>query len=320
MKMDNQNRKLKFSLSKLWTPLLLVVLFLIFGLQYPTFLSVKNFNNLLVQMAILLIASMGMSMVVLMGSIDVSVGATITITAVASAMVSSALGGASIIVGMIVGALVGLINGLLATFLKIPTFLSTIAMMGILNGTAVLILKGSPYNVHSESFLAVARGSFLGGISNLITIPIIVVLITIIITKKTVLGRMIYAIGNNEYVCQYSGISVVKIQTFVFMIHGSLVGLAGALDASMLEAACPYCGDTYTLPVIAIVVMGGIPLSGGRGGPIGTVLGAMLVTVLISGLNFMGVTPEFRNVAMGALIIAGALMSNVGRPKIITVK
>ena len=318
--MDNRNRKRKFPLSKLWTPLLLVVLFLIFGLQYPTFLSAKNFNNLLVQMAILLIASMGMSMVVLMGSIDVSVGATITITAVASAMASSALGGASIIVGMIVGALVGLINGFLATFLKIPTFLSTIAMMGILNGTAVLMLKGSPYNVSSESFLAVARGSFLDGISNLITIPIIVVLITLLITKKTVLGRMIYAIGNNEYVCHYSGISVVKIQTLVFMIHGSLVGLAGALDASMLEAACPYTGDTYTLPVIAIVVMGGIPLSGGRGGPIGTVLGAMLVTVLISGLNFMGVTPEFRNVAMGALIIAGALMSNVGRPKMIAVK
>ncbi|MDK2945138.1 MAG: ribose transport system permease protein, partial [Mesotoga sp.] len=188
--MDNRNRKRKFPLSKLWTPLLLVVLFLIFGLQYPTFLSAKNFNNLLVQMAILLIASMGMSMVVLMGSIDVSVGATITITAVASAMASSALGGASIIVGMIVGALVGLINGFLATFLKIPTFLSTIAMMGILNGTAVLMLKGSPYNVSSESFLAVARGSFLDGISNLITIPIIVVLITLLITKKTVLGRM----------------------------------------------------------------------------------------------------------------------------------
>ncbi|WP_259459503.1 ABC transporter permease [Mesotoga sp. HF07.pep.5.2.highcov] len=152
MMMDNRNRKRKFPLSKLWTPLLLVVLFLIFGLQYPTFLSAKNFNNLLVQMAILLIASMGMSMVVLMGSIDVSVGATITITAVASAMASSALGGASIIVGMIVGALVGLINGFLATFLKIPTFLSTIAMMGILNGTAVLMLKGSPYNVSLNPF------------------------------------------------------------------------------------------------------------------------------------------------------------------------
>ena len=104
------------------------------------------------------------------------------------------------------------------------------------------------------------------------------------------------------------------------MIHGAIIGLAGSMQASMLEAACPYMGDTYTLSIIAIVVMGGIPLSGGRGGPLGTVLGAMMVTILISGLNFMSVTPEFRNVAMGTLIIVGALISNAGRPKAVTVK
>ena len=307
-------------LSKFWTPILLVVLLLVFGIQYPTFLSMNNISNLLTQMAILLIASMGMSMVLLMGSIDVSVGATLTITGVVAAMTSSTLGGGSLVIGILVGMGIGLINGLLATLLKIPTFLSTIAMMGILNGAAVLMLKGSPYNIESSSFLAVAKGSFVAGISNLITIPIIVVLITILITKKTALGRMIYAVGNNEYVCQYSGINVVGIQTLVFIIHGALVGLAGSMQASLLEAACPYMGDPYTLSIIAIVVMGGIPLSGGRGGPLGTVLGAMMVTVLISGLNFMGITPELRNVAMGALIIVGALLSALGKPKIITVK
>lgn len=318
---ENFARNLKrVPLSKLWTPILLVILLVIFGSQYPTFLSMKNINNLLVQMAILLTASMGMSLVILMGSIDVSVGATLTITGVFAAMTSPIFGAASILIGILVGTAVGLVNGLLATFLKIPTFLSTIAMMGILNGMAILVLKGSPYNIASKSFLSIAKGSFLIGISNLITIPIIVVILTLLITKKTVLGRIVYAIGNNEYVCQYSGINVVGIQTLVFMIHGAIIGLAGSMQASMLEAACPYMGDTYTLSIIAIVVMGGIPLSGGRGGPLGTVLGAMMVTILISGLNFMSVTPEFRNVAMGTLIIVGALISNAGRPKAVTVK
>lgn len=318
---ENFARNLKrVPLSKLWTPILLVILLVIFGSQYPTFLSMKNINNLLVQMAILLTASMGMSLVILMGSIDVSVGATLTITGVFAAMTSPIFGATSILIGILVGIAVGLVNGLLATFLKIPTFLSTIAMMGILNGMAILVLKGSPHNIASKSFLSIAKGSFLIGISNLITIPIIVVILTLLITKKTVLGRIVYAIGNNEYVCQYSGINVVGIQTLVFMIHGAIIGLAGSMQASMLEAACPYMGDTYTLSIIAIVVMGGIPLSGGRGGPLGTVLGAMMVTILISGLNFMSVTPEFRNVAMGTLIIVGALISNAGRPKAVTVK
>ena len=211
---ENFARNLKrVPLSKLWTPILLVILLVIFGSQYPTFLSMKNINNLLVQMAILLTASMGMSLVILMGSIDVSVGATLTITGVFAAMTSPIFGAASILIGILVGTAVGLVNGLLATFLKIPTFLSTIAMMGILNGIAILVLKGSPYNIASKSFLSIAKGSFLIGISNLITIPIIVVLLTLPITKKTVLGRFVYAIGHNEYVCQYSGIKDVGIPT-----------------------------------------------------------------------------------------------------------
>ncbi|MEA2016579.1 MAG: ABC transporter permease, partial [Actinomycetota bacterium] len=190
---NHNNNKRKFSMSRLWTPILIVVLLLIFEIQFPNFLSATNISNLLTHMTILLTASMGMSLIILMGSIDVSVGATLSITAMAAAMTSSIFGGASIIVGILVGTLVGIINGFLATFLKIPTFLSTIAMMGILNGVTVLILKGSPYNITSDSFIAISKGSFLFGISNLITIPIIVVIVALLITKRTVLGRIIYA-------------------------------------------------------------------------------------------------------------------------------
>jgi ribose transport system permease protein len=208
-----------------------------------------------------------------------------------------------------VGAAIGFSNGLIATRLKIPTFLSTIAMMGILNGASALILKGSPFNIASKSYLAVTKGTLIGSMSNIIPISIFIILITILILKKTSFGRNLYLIGGDEYVSQYSGINVVAVQILAFAIHGTLTGLAGSLQASMLEAACPFMGDPYTLSIIAVVVMGGIPLSGGRGGALGTFLGAILITVLASGLNFMGVTPEVRDVAMGILIILGASSS-----------
>jgi len=309
----------RISLSRYWTPALLVALLLFFGLQYHTFLSAASLNNLLRQMAILLIASMGMSMVILMGSIDVSVGAAITFSGTIAALTCPVLGWASIFVGILAGGVVGFSNGVIATRLKVPTFLSTIAMMGILNGASALILKGSPLNIDGSSFLAITKGTLIGGVSNITLIPIPIIILTVLLLKKTTFGRSLYAIGGNEYVSQYSGVKVIGIQVLAFTIHGLLVGLAGSLQTSLLEAACPFMGDSLTLSVIAVVVMGGIPLSGGRGGALGTVFGAALITVLASGMNFMGVRPEVRSIAMGILIILGAV-STLDRSRTTSVK
>jgi len=271
------------------------------------------------QMSIMLIASMGMSMIILMGSIDVSVGATLTFTGTIAALAIPMFGWGALFVGILVGGVIGLTNGLIATRFKIPTFLSTIAMMGILNGGSALILKGSPLNITAPIYLSISKGTLLGNVSNIILVPILIVLLTIFVLRKTEFGRSLYNIGGNEYVSQYSGIDVVTVQILAFTVHGLLVGLAGSLQASLLEAACPYMGDPYTLSIIAVVVMGGIPLSGGRGGALGVVIGAILITILNSGLNFMGASPQIRNVAMGVLIIAGAA-ANLNRAKQILVK
>lgn len=306
-------------LSELLTPAILIVLLLFFGIQYPIFLSGPSIINLLQQMSILVIAAMGMSMIILMGSIDVSVGATLTFSGTIAVLTVPFFGWASIFFGIFTGAAIGFSNGLIATKLKIPTFLSTIAMMGILNGASALILKGSPFNIDSKSYLAITKGTLINNMPNIIPISILVVLLTILILKKTEFGRSLYLVGGDEYVSQYSGINVVAVQTLAFVVHGALIGLAGSLQASMLEAACPFMGDTYTLSIIAVVVMGGIPLSGGKGGALGTVLGASLITVLNSGLNFMGVTPEVRDVAMGILIILGAF-STLDRSRGVSIK
>lgn len=309
----------RIPLSRYWTPVLLVVLLLFFGLQYHTFLSAASLNNLLRQMAILLIASMGMSMVIMMGSIDVSVGAAITFSGTIAALTCPVLGWASILVGVLAGGVIGFSNGVIATRLRVPTFLSTIAMMGILNGASALMLKGSPLNIGSSGYLAITKGTLIGNISNITLIPIPIILLTVLLLKKTAFGRSLYSIGGNEYVSQYSGVKVIGIQVLAFTIHGLFVGLAGSLQTSLLEAACPFMGDSFTLSVIAVVVMGGIPLSGGRGGALGTVLGAALITVLSSGMNFMGVTPEVRSIAMGILIILGAV-STLDRSRATSVK
>jgi len=294
-------------IPKYWSLALLIGLLLFFGLQYHSFLSAASLNNLLRQMAILLIGSMGMTMLIVMGSIDVSAGAGMTFCATIAALACPVLGWTSVFIGMAVGALLGLSNGLIATRMKIPTFLSTIAMMGILDGASALIMKGSPFNISCGPFLAITKGTLIGNVSNLTLIPIPIILVTLFVLRKTSFGRSLYAIGANEYVSQYSGIGVVGIQVLAFVIHGAFVGLAGSLQASSLEAASPFMGSTYTLSLIAVVVMGGTPLSGGRGGALGTVLGAALITVLSSGMNFMGVTPEVRSIAMGVLIILGAV-------------
>jgi ribose transport system permease protein len=308
-----------FPLSKLLTPALLIVMLLFFGIQYTTFLSGPSIMNLLRQMSIRVVAAMGMSMIILMGSIDVSVGATLTFSGTIAALTAPFFSWASVLVGIFIGAAIGFSNGQIATRLKIPTFLSTIAMMGILNGASALILKGSPFNISSKPYLAITKGTLIGNLSNIIPISILIILLTILILKKTKFGRSLYLIGGDEYISQYCGINVVAVQILAFTVHGTLTGLAGSLQASMLEAACPFMGDTYTLSIIAVVVMGGIPLSGGKGGALGTVLGAILITVLASGLNFMGVTPEVRDVAMGVLIILGA-SSTLERSREISVK
>lgn len=291
------------------TPALLVALLLVFGIQYPKFLQGANIINLMRRMSIMTIAGMGMSMIILMGSIDVSVGANLTISGVVAAMTIPTLGWPAVFVGILTGAFIGFCNGVMATRLKIPTFLSTIAVMGILNGISALMLKGSPFNITSMPCLAISKGQLIPGIQNIILIAIAVVLLTIFILRKTAFGRSLYLIGGEEYVAHYSGVNVPVTQVLAFTLHGILVGLAGCLQAFDLEAAVPFMGDPYTLSVIAVVVMGGIPLWGGRGGALGTVVGVMLITVLVSGMLFMGLRPEIRDVAMGVLIILGATVT-----------
>ncbi|MBI9106712.1 MAG: ABC transporter permease [Spirochaetales bacterium] len=307
------------ALMKYLPLLLLVVVSLFFGILYPRFFSIQNVLNLIRQMSFLMIVSMGMTFIILMGSIDASVGANATFCGVIGALLAPYLGGGAIIIGLLAGAGVGAVNGIIVTKVKVPSFLVTLALMGALDGAALLLMHSSPVNISNQTFLDFSNGSLLFSFPNVDLIPIVIIVICYYIITKTAFGRSLYAIGGNEQATFYSGIKVRHIQVIAFMISGVMSGLAGCLQASMFEAACPYMGNSFLMNSIAAVVIGGTQLSGGVGGPLRTVFGVVLIAIIGSGMNFMGLEPATRQIVTGAIMIL-AVSVNIDRSKMAYVK
>ncbi len=303
-----------------YVPILMIILIsMFFGILYPRFFSIKNIINLIRQMSILMIVSMGMTYIILMGSIDASVGATVTISGAVAALLSTSLGIWSVVFGIIMGGVVGLANGFLVTRIKVPSFMVTLAMMGALNGVALLLMHSSPVNIDNASYIGFANGTLIDSVPNITIIPILLVLVTYVIISKTAFGRSLYAIGGNEQTSLYSGIPVKLIQLIAFMISGLMAGLAGCLQAAMFESACPYMGEDVLMNSIAAVIIGGTQLSGGVGGPLKTVFGVVLIAIISSGMNFMGFVPASRQIVTGLIMIL-AVAVNIDRSKMAYVK
>ncbi|MBN2049703.1 MAG: ABC transporter permease [Spirochaetales bacterium] len=299
--------------------ILLIAVSVFFGILYPTFFSIKNVFNLIRQMSFLMIVSMGMTFIILMGSIDASVGANVTFSGVIAALLGPVFGVWAVLFGVLAGALVGLLNGALVIKVKVPSFLVTLAIMGALDGAALLLMNSSPINIHDEGLLNFSNGTLLGNFPNVCLIPIIIVLVSYFIISQTAFGRSLYAIGGNEQATLYSGINVRFMQLIAFVISGATAGLAGCLQASMFEAACPYMGEDILMNAIAAVVIGGTQLSGGVGGPLRTVFGVVLIAVISSGMNFMGLEPATRQIVTGIIMIL-AVSVNIDRSKMAYVK
>lgn len=311
--------KLKKALLQYLPIILLIFVSGIIGILYPNFFSIKNLFNLLRQMSFLMIVSMGMTFVILMGSIDASVGATVTFSGVIAALFSPILGGFAILSGIIAGTLIGIINGFIVVKAKVPSFLATLALMGALDGGALLLMNSSPINIQNESFLNLANGTLLLNIPNIEIIPIVIIGLAYLVITKTPFGRSIYAIGGNVKATFYSGIKVHQIQIIVFTISGAFAGLAGCLQASMFEAAVPYMGDNLLMNSIAAVIIGGTQLSGGVGGPLKTVFGVILIAVISNSMNFIGFEPATRQIVTGVIMIF-AVSLNIDRAKMAYVK
>ncbi len=284
----------------------LVLLIFIAALILTTndFLTLTNLDNLVRQVAVFAILSVGELFVILTGGIDLSVGSILGLSGGVTALIlaSGASVTLAILVGLGVGLAVGLINGLLVTRLMLPPFIATLGMLGVARGLVLLLTGAKTIAPLPDSFSAIANG-FILGLPSLFWILILVTIIAAFVLGRTIFGRYVYAVGSNAESSRLSGVPVNYVLLGVYCISGLLAGFAGVLTASRLGAGIPTAGTGYELQAIAGAVIGGASLSGAKGRAIGAVLGAVIMGLLANGGNLLGIDPFYLQIAIGLLII-----------------
>jgi len=291
-------------IGKLGPLLGLVILSIVLTFLSDRFLTVDNLLNVTRQVSINAIISVGMTLVILTGGIDLSVG---SILAFSGSITAGLLAGGqtlslAVFLGLIVGAGLGFINGILITRADIPPFIATLGTMTAARGFTLVYTDGRPITGMDEVF------RFLGG-GYIASIPVPVIIMAVIfiaayiMLTQTKFGRYIYAIGGNEEAARLSGINTKTVLTSVYTLGGVLAGFSGVIMASRLNSAQPTAGIGFELDAIAAVVLGGTSLSGGVGTIAGTLIGAMIIGVLDNGLNLLNVSSFYQQVAKGVVIL-----------------
>jgi ribose transport system permease protein len=296
----------------LWLPLGVVLgLLIFFSFSSATFATVRNFTIISAQASTLLIVCTGATFVVLMGSIDLSVGAIVLLVGAVCVKVENGTGMGSLIVlvGVLLGAILGLSNGVIFALGMVPSFVVTLGTLSIFSGVALQILQGRAITFDSGALDAIAIGEWLPPLQNIALCAIAVWVAGVLIAKNTRFGRYIYLIGGGETVARNSGIPVRRYKIYAFILSGLIAGFGGVLAVARLGAAGPTLGQDLLLNSLAAIVVGGTSLSGGVGGPDRTLLGVLIITILDNGLNLLGVSSYPQLVIKGAVVIAAVLIS-----------
>ena len=288
-------------------PLLgLIGLCVFLSIATDSFLSTRNFLNILDQISVIGIIAVGMTFVILIGGIDLSVGSVLALSMMVLGVLQVHMGlpmSVAICAGLIVGAATGCVSGLLITMLKIPAFIATLAMMSIARGLASLMTNGQQIIGFPAWFNMAAIIRYGGFLTITVGIMLSVFAITWVFQRYRAGGRALYAIGGNAEVARLAGINVSKATIGVYTFCGFLSGLAGMVFAARLDAVQPSSGVAYELDAIAAVVIGGTSLSGGTGGIGGTLIGVLIIGVLRNGLNLLQVSPFMQQLVVGFVIV-----------------
>jgi ribose transport system permease protein len=295
--------------------LVLVALIIIMAIASPVFLSARNIRNVLQQISTLGILSMGMTILMISGGIDLSVGACISVAAVTmGTMIKAGLPAElAILVGLLIGCGIGLINGTLAAYTRAHPFILTLGTMTLFNGVAIFITKGYPITDLGTRFEWIGGARLRTPIPGL-EIPVIVILFFLVMLicwfmlRYTRLGRLTYAIGGNEYTTYLSGIPVKRYKILFYVLCGFFAGLAAVVLSSRISSALPTMGGDYTLQAIGAVVIGGVPLTGGRGSVWGTFTGVLLLGIIANGLNLLHFDASIQYMLTGLIIIVAVIM------------
>jgi ribose transport system permease protein len=287
----------------------LIVICAFFSVASPYFFTYDNFTAILFSTVVIGTLAIGTTFVIITGGIDLSIGTGMALCAVMSGvfLVNMDL---PLVVGVLAailfGGLIGLVNGINVAVLKIPPFIATLAMMLVAGGLALVLSNSAPiYFSDVSGYVELSTGNLIPGVDfpNAVLVLIAAAVVAGVLLSKTVLGRYTYSIGSNEEATALSGINVRRWKIAVYAFAGLFIGLAGVMISARLGSAQPATGMGYELQAIAAVVIGGTSLSGGKGSVVGTVIGALIISVLNNGLQIMSIPQEWQNVILGLVIL-----------------
>ena len=289
--------------------------------RWPSFLKAENLLNIANQIAVIAIVAIGMTMVIITGGIDLSVGSLIALSAVLAAKFIRDFGGgleatapamiASCMTAMALCGVIGAFSGAMITRFQVPPFIVTLAMMLVGSGLAYLLSHGQSVYEIPDSFVWLGRGADLFGLPNAVVLMFVLYLFAHVLMSRMRLGRYLYAVGGNREAARLSGVPVDRVLMFAYIASALLAGLGGVIMASQLKSGSPTYGNMYELYVIAAVVVGGTALSGGEGNMFGTLTGAFTIAVIQNGMNLTNVESYTQKVVLGLVILGAVLIDKI---------
>ncbi|MFZ0041598.1 MAG: ABC transporter permease [Solirubrobacteraceae bacterium] len=305
-------RRLLEALQSAGLLVVLVVVFAVVSIAEPRFLSSDSLRSILVNSSMLAICGFGMTLAIAMRGIDLSVGSIQALAAVVAAKLSStgtALG-LAIAAALFAGLIFGLANGLIISQLRVPAFVATLGMMSIVRGVALLYSNGGSFLISDTHFTDINRASVVG-----IPVPFVITLVALLVFwtlfNHTPFGRHVAAAGGNDDAAISSGIRIGRLIIIVFTLVGITAAISGVLVTAQVGDVDGTIGVGFELNVIAVVVLGGTSLTGGRGNLLGTLLAAILIASVNAGLNILGVQAFYQYLAVGLLLIAALAVESV---------
>ena len=294
---------------------------------WPNFLKSENLLNIANQVAVIAVIAIGMTIVIITGGIDLSVGSLVALSAVLTAAfirdfaggVQASFGGMLLacIAAIVLCGSIGAVSGTMITWFAIPPFIVTLAMMLIGSGLAYLLAMGQSIYQIPDSFVWLGRGADLIGLPNAVVLMLVLYALAHVLMARTTLGRYLYAVGGNTEAARLSGVPVKRVLLFAYIASALFAGLGGVIMASQLKSGSATYGTMYELYVIAAVVVGGTSLSGGEGKMLGTLTGVFTIAVIQNGMNLTNVESYTQKVVLG-LVILGAVLFDKVRQRVTT--
>jgi ribose transport system permease protein len=294
--------------------LVLVAIVVIGFIASPNFLTVRNATNVVTFSTIIAILAVGQFFVVLTGGIDLSVGSVVALSTVVTALLlqQGQPAGLAVLLTLAACGLVGLLNGVLVVGLRIAPFIATLATLSMVQGVSYIIQSTSLIQITNPTFVTWFSDGSLLGVPNPVLIFLVVALVAAFVARFTTFGRHLYAVGGNREAARLSGLPVNRDLLLTYTLSGLLAGLAGLLAAAQLLQGSSLIGQGYELDAIAAVVVGGASLFGGKGNPIGAVIGCFIISIITNIMNLIGVSSEPQLVIKGFVIVVAVFLSSAG--------